>query len=92
MKFCLRAAATNTPLQNAWEVAVRYDTLDLTDGTLRGGEMTNMAVGLNWYLNANTRLMFDYIMSNTENRNGPSGVIIGDADVNSFLMRWDVHF
>jgi phosphate-selective porin OprO/OprP len=89
---CCSFLANNCCCSGAWEVAVRYDTLDLDDGTLRGGEMTNMAVGLNWYLNANTRLMFDFILSNTENRNGPGGVLIADADVISFLMRWDVHF
>lgn len=73
------------------ELVARYDTIDLNDGTVRGGEMTNIAVGLNWYLNPNARIMFDVVFSNTENRNS-SNVVIVDEDVTSFLMRWDVHF
>lgn len=78
--------------KGAFELVARYDTMDLNDGLFTNGEMTNVTVGLNWYLTPWTRVMFNYVLSSTENRNGPGGVVIGDADVNSFLMRWDVHF
>jgi phosphate-selective porin OprO/OprP len=91
-KPCCNFLSNNCCCSGAWEIAARYDFLDLNDGTLRGGEMTNITVGLNWYLTPYTRLMFDYVLSNTQNRNGPGGVIINDADVNSFIMRWDAHF
>jgi phosphate-selective porin OprO/OprP len=94
-KPCCNFISNGCCCWGGWELVARYDTIDLNDGTVRGGEMTNMAVGLNWYLNPNARIMFDVVFSNTENRatgSGNSQVIIVDEDVTSFLMRWDVHF
>ncbi len=50
----------------AWELVAQYSTLDLTDQAVLGGELTNFSVGLNWYLNPNTRMMFDYVTSEIE--------------------------
>ena len=52
----------------AWQVAARYDTIDLNDqdifqgtGTRQlGGEMRALGLGLNWYVNANMRFMADF--------------------------------
>ncbi len=76
--------------KGAFELVARYDTIDLNDGTIVGGEMTNIAAGLNWYLNPNARIMFDVVFSNTKDRT--TGATIVDEDVTSFIMRWDVHF
>ena len=45
----------------ALELAVRYSGLDLTDGTVIGGELSDITVGLNWHLNSNTRVMLNLI-------------------------------
>ncbi len=34
-----------------WEVALRYSTVDLTDGGIDGGEEDNVGVALSWYPN-----------------------------------------
>lgn len=89
---CCNFLDNNCCCKGAFEVAARYDFLDLNDGTIHGGEMSTICVGFNWYLNQYTRLMFDYVVANIQDRNGPGGVVIDDADVNAFLMRWDIHF
>ncbi len=40
-----------------FEVAVRYDCIDLTDGAIVGGELYYLVVGINWPLNPNARMM-----------------------------------
>lgn len=45
----------------AWEVGVRYSTLDLTDAGVIGGEEDNLTVGLNWYPNENLRFMANFV-------------------------------
>lgn len=44
----------------AWELAARYANLDLNDGAFVGGESNVFTTALNWYINSNVRLMFDY--------------------------------
>ena len=51
----------------AWELAVRYDSLDLNDGDVNGGELEDTAVGLNWYLNPAIRLTANYVYSDLDN-------------------------
>jgi phosphate-selective porin OprO/OprP len=69
----------------AWELAARYSSLDLTDGAIDGGEMDNWTVGVNYYMNANARLMFNYVGVDSE----MAGV---DNDPGIFLMRAQVDF
>jgi phosphate-selective porin OprO/OprP len=55
----------------ALELALRYGTLDLTDGDVTGGEETNLAAGINWYWNRNCRLMLEYLDIDADpNRDG----------------------
>lgn len=46
----------------AWEMALRYSTLDLTDRMIRGGRLSNVTAAVNWYLNPVARLMFNYVL------------------------------
>jgi phosphate-selective porin OprO/OprP len=50
----------------AWEVGVRYSHLDLDDAELRGGKMSALTAGLNWYMNPNTRVMLNYVFADLE--------------------------
>ncbi|MDJ0521989.1 MAG: porin [Planctomycetota bacterium] len=48
------------------EVAVRYDFVDLNDGAINGGELTNFVVGINWHLNPNARVMINWFSTSAE--------------------------
>lgn len=67
----------------AWEVAARLSSLDLVDDGTDGGELDDMTLGVNWYLNANTRLMVDYTMADLSPAGGGPD---GDTDILAF--RW----
>ena len=44
----------------AWEVAVRWSELDLSDGLIDGGEMEVYSLGLNWWLSAALNANINY--------------------------------
>ena len=67
----------------AWEVAFRYSYLNLNSGVrsdpfpilpgtprvgVRGGIENNFTVALNWYPTPNTRVMFNYVYADIDNR------------------------
>ncbi|HEX6994773.1 MAG TPA: porin [Gammaproteobacteria bacterium] len=64
--------------QGAFEVTARYSTVDLTDASISGGTMRNVALGLNWYLNSESRVMLNYVHSKLRG--------VGDADI--LLLRF----
>lgn len=50
----------------AVELGVRYQFVDLNDNDIFGGELTDVTVGVNWYLNPNTRVMVNYVNSSVK--------------------------
>jgi phosphate-selective porin OprO and OprP len=44
----------------AVETAIRYSGADLNDGDFHGGNIQNLTLAINWYLNSNVRLMADW--------------------------------
>lgn len=72
----------------AWQVAVRYDRIDLSEGAIQGGEQDSYILGVNWYLNNNTRLMANYSHSDIEDSfMGILSTRNGDAQVDAFGVR-----
>jgi phosphate-selective porin OprO/OprP len=63
----------------AWELAFRYSYLNLNNGTdlnrIQGGIMDGYSFGLNWYLNTNLKVQFDYVYN--RRRELPDGSIPG---------------
>ena len=65
------------PSKGMWQLGLRYDTLDLNDGTvlppltptgparidgILGGEIDSWTVGVNWYWRSNFKFMLNYVM------------------------------
>ncbi len=55
----------------AWEVAARYTYLDLNDKGINGGRLNDVTLGLNWYLNPNTKIQFNYDYLYKDGANNP---------------------
>ena len=69
----------------AWELALRYSHVDLNDGPIRGGEESNWTAAVNWHLNANTRIMMNYIYAQPEN-------LLYDGDLSILQTRFQIDF
>lgn len=65
----------------AIELTARLSHLDLEAGSVQGGEVTNLTLGLNWYLNRYLRLTANYVHSEVAGRGRSDGV--------GLRMGWD---
>jgi phosphate-selective porin OprO/OprP len=74
----------------AWEIAARYSYVDLNDMAVFGGKQENITVGLNWYLNDNMRMMFNWIHGTVQKTN-LAGADRG-AKYDAFAMRTQFAF
>ncbi|WP_438970314.1 OprO/OprP family phosphate-selective porin [Methylophaga sp.] len=45
----------------AWEMALRYSTVDLSDAEIDGGEADSVTLGLNWYPSPTLRFSANYV-------------------------------
>jgi phosphate-selective porin OprO/OprP len=54
----------------AIELGLRYSSLDLDDQGATGGELGDVTAGINWYLNHNARVMFNYVYADLEDVDG----------------------
>ncbi len=66
----------------AWELATRYSYLDLSDETIDGGWLRDFTFGLNWYLNPNLRVMWNYIFAESSDA----------GEMNIFQWRFQIAF
>jgi phosphate-selective porin OprO/OprP len=76
-----------------WELAARWSYVDLSDafaitGDGEAGLANNMTLGVNWYWNPYTRLMFNYITS--WGSVPDAGANVTETDILS--MRWQIDF
>ena len=73
----------------AWELAARFSTIDLNDNGEKGGEMDDITLGLNWYLENNLKFMFNYIHYDADNYEDKSSRINSqDDDIYQTRLQW----
>jgi phosphate-selective porin OprO/OprP len=74
--------------KGAWELKYRYSWMDaFDDGKLGFDTAHDQTVGLNWYLNPYTRMMFEYVRSDINQNTG-----LGNGELNIFQARAQIDF
>ncbi len=73
----------------AWEVGVRVSNLDFSDDAVSSsyrGELDNWTLGLNWYLNPNMRIMWNYVDTELDRD------YCSKNDASAFMTRFQIDF
>jgi phosphate-selective porin OprO/OprP len=73
----------------AWEIAARYSLVNLNDTPVvvgTGGQLSQYTLGVNWYLNPNMRVQWNYVRAN---RNVPAPNFAGNADLFGMVFHVD---
>ena len=73
-----RVTVDNPVTNGGWgalSINARYDTLDLSDEGVQGGDLDTFAVGVNWWLHKQTRIQLNYFNSDAT----LSGVNVGPS-------------
>lgn len=76
----------------AWQIAARYDVIDLNDEGVFGGEQQTWIIGLNWYLNNYSRIMLNYSSADTDDSflNAALNGADGSNKIDTLGMRFQV--
>lgn len=56
----------------AWQIGARYSWLDLNDAGVFGGQIHSLTLGLNWFLNPNAKIQWNYELAHRDIPNGTS--------------------
>lgn len=64
----INTALPDNPTTGLWQVGLRYDTIDLDDGTVQGGEMDSLTLGANVYLRSNFKFALNYVHAQSTRR------------------------
>jgi phosphate-selective porin OprO and OprP len=68
----------------AWQVGARYNYLDLNSRGVDGGVLHNLSLTLNWFLNPNMKIQFDY---SATDRDAALAGRAGDGVIHAWGMR-----
>ncbi len=80
-----RVYGDGEPGCGAWEAYARCGTVDLEDQGVLGGELDDLTIGVNWYLNRNSRILFNYVHMDV-------GGAPGNGEVDALMARWQLDF
>jgi phosphate-selective porin OprO/OprP len=73
----------------AWQVAARLTYADLNNKSITGGILTDVVLGLNWYLNPNVRAMVNYVYAKADDVGSPA---TDNGHVNIIETRFQIDF
>lgn len=76
----------------AWEIAVRYSTIDMKDGGFLGGKENNITVGLNWWATPSLLFRANYIRAEADPNSAAAGLGGIEEEVNILTLRGQVVF
>lgn len=62
----LRPKAPVPEGRGAWELATRWDHIDLSRDTVPGGSQQSLSLALNWYLRDNLRVLANYVSTDPD--------------------------
>lgn len=74
----------------AWQVAARYSYLNLSDANIRGGDERNWTLAMVWWWNSHSRMQFNYIHAEIDDRGPINGYTGGKSDI--FGVRFSTDF
>ena len=69
----------------AWQAAFRYSTTNLNSQGISGGNLNGYTLGLNWFLNPNMKVQWNYSLAQRSFDKGP--VHVDDGLIHQFGMR-----
>jgi phosphate-selective porin OprO/OprP len=77
----------------AWEIAARFSTLDLQSNDVRGGIEKDVTAGLNWWVNRNIMLRFNYVRAWSDPVTFViTGPLVVSNTVNAYMARMQIVF
>jgi phosphate-selective porin OprO/OprP len=65
--------------EGAWQAGIRYNYLCLSDGEVNGGVLNGCTLGLNWLLNPNARVYFNYDFTHRDFTSTPFAKVNGEV-------------
>lgn len=66
------------PASGMWQLGLRVDGANLNDGSIQGGEGTNVTLGVNWYWRSNAKFMLNYVAVQSSKFSASAGEDIDD--------------
>jgi phosphate-selective porin OprO/OprP len=74
--FCVDSSGGRCHGRGAWQIGARYGAIDLNDNGINGGILHSCTLGLNWFLNPNAKIQFNYdITHRSQVQDVPPGII-----------------
>lgn len=72
------------PATGMWQLGLRYDTIDLDDGAVQGGQMDAFTAGVNYYWRSNFKFALNYVKVDSQRAGIDDNPDITEARVQFF--------